>query len=207
VLWKKNFGGVDGDYYNSVAATSDGIVAVGYSYENSFSNGDWTGMTLKGGSDAIIVKYDNTGNVLWKKNLGGNGWDEYSSVTTTTDGIITVGNSSFNSFGNGDWLGISGKGDDDAIIVKYTSTSTGIARANNYSPLRMYPNPNNGIFTVDNGNLPVTIKLYNMLGQEILTQTANGKTEININHLPQGVYNVRIFSEGKVVENSKITKY
>jgi hypothetical protein len=45
-----------------------------------------------------------------------------------------------------------------------------------------------------------------MLGQELLTQTVNGKTEIDISHLPQGVYRVRVFSEGKVVGNSKIVK-
>jgi protein involved in ribonucleotide reduction len=83
---------------------------------------------------------------------------------------------------------------------------TGITDISQNTMLSIYPNPTDGIFTIDNGNLPATIKLYNMLGQEVLTQTVNGKTEININHLPQGVYNVRVFSEGKVVGNSKIMK-
>ena len=122
VLWKKNFGGNGDDYYRSVTAVSDGIIAVGYSQASSFNNGDWTGIAGKGSDDAIIVKYDTSGNVLWKKNFGGNGNDWYSGVTAVSYGIIAVGFSDRYSFPNGDWTGIAGKGDDDAIIVKYDNS-------------------------------------------------------------------------------------
>lgn len=120
VEWKKNFGGSDNDYYYGVAATSDGgFVAVGHSYSGSFGNGDWAETSGKGGYyDAIIVKYDALGNIKWKKNFGGSGYDIYYEITAMSDGgVIAVGRS--NNFGNGDWLGVSGKGDYDAIIVKY----------------------------------------------------------------------------------------
>ena len=45
-----------------------------------------------------------------------------------------------------------------------------------------------------------------MLGKEIFTKIANGKTEINISHLPKGIYCVIVLSEGKMVGNSKIVK-
>jgi len=51
-----------------------------------------------------------------------------------------------------------------------------------------------------------TIKLYDMLGKEVLSQTANGKSEININYLPNGVYSVHILSEDRIVGSSKIVK-
>jgi hypothetical protein len=70
--------------------------------------------------------------------------------------------------------------------------------------IKIYPNPTNDKFFVElNGT--ATIKLYDMLGKEIVTQTVNGKAEINISHLPNGIYNVRILSDGRV-ENSKIVK-
>jgi hypothetical protein len=90
-------------------------------------------------------------------------------------------------------------------IVKINVGNVGIA-GHTASSFNIYPNPTNNSFFIDCENFSV-IKLFDMLGQELLTQTVNGKTEININHLPQGVYNVRIFSEGKVVGNSKIMKY
>ena len=124
VIWKNNFGGNDGEQYESVTAVSDGIVVVGYSWGNSFGNGDWVGVTGKGNVDAIVVKYDNAGNVIWNKNFGGSGYDYFYSVTTVSDGVIAVGSSPGggtygNSFGNGDWDTVSGKGEQDAIIVKY----------------------------------------------------------------------------------------
>ncbi|MCL2040440.1 MAG: hypothetical protein FWG84_00180 [Bacteroidales bacterium] len=119
VLWCKNFGGNGDDAYWAVTTVSDGYVAVGYSDFDSFGNGDWEGVVGKGGQDAIIVKYDRNGDVVWKKNFGGNGQDIYFAVTTVSDGVVAVGHSASASFGNGDWAGISAKGTHDAIAVKY----------------------------------------------------------------------------------------
>ena len=58
--------------------------------------------------------------------------------------------------------------------------------------INIYPNPTNGILFIECESFS-TIKLYNMLGKDVLTQTANGKTEINISHLPNGICNVIIF--------------
>ena len=77
----------------------------------------------------------------------------------------------------------------------------------------IYPNPTNGKLFIECENI-ITIKLYDMLGKEVLTQPANGntstpfssRTEINISHLPTGVYSVQVLSDGKVVGNSKIVK-
>ncbi|MCL2041218.1 MAG: fibrobacter succinogenes major paralogous domain-containing protein [Bacteroidales bacterium] len=119
VVWKKNFGGSDRDYYNAVMAVSDGVVAVGYSYSGSFGNGDWAGFTGNGYMDAVIVKYNNSGDVVWKKNFGGSSDDRYDGVTVAFDGVVAVGRSAVGSFGNGDWTGVTGQGYYDAIIVKY----------------------------------------------------------------------------------------
>ena len=132
LIWSKSFGGSANDDYNSVIAVSDGIIAVGGSEQGSFGNGDWTGIEGKGGTgeywiqydaDAIIVKYDNDGNVLWKKNFGGPDGDIYNSVTAVSDGVVAAGYSYGNSFFDyrGDWAGINGRGGGygDAIVVKY----------------------------------------------------------------------------------------
>ena len=122
VIWKKNFGGSSHDWYISVTEVSDGVVAVGYSSAGSFGTGDWENVAGKGGQDAIIVKYDNSGNIVWKKNFGGSNTDEYYSVTAVSDGILAVGRSDAGSFGNGDWENIATKGTMDAVIVKYDNS-------------------------------------------------------------------------------------
>ncbi len=119
VVWKKSFGGKSNDIFNSITTVSDGIVAVGISWRNSFNNGDWKGVADKGERDATIVKFDYDGNVIWQKNFGGGDWTIYKSVTATADGIVVVGHAAPNSFGRADWKGVEGKGSWDAIIVKY----------------------------------------------------------------------------------------
>jgi len=118
-IWARNFGGADIDYFYSVAAVPDGVVAVGVSWLSSFGSGDWSGVQSKGGSDAIIVKYSNSGDVRWKKNFGGAGTDYFSSVTAVPGGVVAVGYS--NGFGSGDWSGTAGKGNDDAVAVMFGS--------------------------------------------------------------------------------------
>jgi len=128
-VWNKSFGGnnqEDGcsSNFTSVAAVSDGIVAVGIADNESFGTGDWTGISGKGRNDAIIVKYDNAGNLKDKRGFGGAGSDYFRSVVAVPNGVIAVGNSDKNSFNNGDWSGYQGKGNDDAIVVKFTGSGT-----------------------------------------------------------------------------------
>ena len=108
-LWVKNFRGSGDDCFYSVVETNDGgIIAVGCSTSTS------AGFTNKGGSDAIIVKYDSNGNQQWVKNFGGSGDDCFYSVIETSDkGIIVVGYSDSTN------AGFNNKGYDDAIMVKY----------------------------------------------------------------------------------------
>jgi len=119
VIWAKNFGGLDYDVFFSVTADSSGYVAVGYSGPASFGNGDWVGIAGKGGEDAIMVKFDTDGNVIWAKNFGGNSDDQFSSVTADSSGYVAAGTSWTLSFGNGDWTDITGVNSPDGIIVKF----------------------------------------------------------------------------------------
>ena len=114
-----NFGGSNSDGFTSVAAADDGFVAAGQSAQTSFGNGNLNSVTGKGGYDAIIVKYDPNGDVVWSKNFGGSGSDQFTSVTAVDDCFIAVGYSEGTSFGNGDWAGFEGRGGNDAIAVLY----------------------------------------------------------------------------------------
>lgn len=71
--------------------------------------------------------------------------------------------------------------------------------------LSIYPNPVNDIFFVEYEE-SVLIKLYDILGKEVLSQNVKGKTEINISNLPQGVYSVSVFSDKREIANRKIVK-
>jgi len=121
VIWKNNFGGEDNDEFNSVVAVSDGVVVAGYSKEKSFATGDFATFAVdgKGDEDAIIVKFNNNGNVVWAKNFGGEDNDEFHSAVAVSDGVIVTGYSHYNSFGTGDWADVTGTNYDNSIVVKY----------------------------------------------------------------------------------------
>ena len=119
LLWNTSFGGSQYDEFLSLVEVSDGYVVVGNSEEESFESGDWEGVPGKGRYDAIIVKFDFSGNVLWKKSFGGSGNDSFGSVTQSSDGCVVVGYSRKESFENGDWDSVSSNGEDHAIMVKY----------------------------------------------------------------------------------------
>ena len=117
VVWNKNFGGSSPDNFISVQVTLDGgYIAVGGSSSN---NGDLTGLN-KGSDDAIIVKYDASGNVIWNKNFGGSGSnDSFNSIVQISDGSYVA--AGFAASVDGDLTGLN-KGSDDATIVKYDSS-------------------------------------------------------------------------------------
>ena len=111
MLWQKSWGGNNREYLKNAIETEDeSIILVGYSVST-----DIEGLPNKGGQDAIIVKYDKDGNLLWQKSWGGNGSDSLSQVIETEDGsVILLGEST-----STDIEGLPNKGSQDAIILKY----------------------------------------------------------------------------------------
>ena len=71
--------------------------------------------------------------------------------------------------------------------------------------LAFYPNPANDKFVIEFEGI-ASLKLFDMLGREVLTQNIFGKTEINISNLPKGIYCVHVIFAGKTIVNSKIVK-
>ena len=76
----------------------------------------------------------------------------------------------------------------------------------NTPKVSMYPNPTSGIVTIEAGSVIESISVYNVLGQEMLSQKGNSASEtLNISNLKSGVYLVRTTSNGKTA-TSRIVK-
>jgi len=154
ILWKKNFGGVQNDYFTAVTEVSDGFVAVGYSDFASFGTGNWEDIIGKGNLDAIIVKFDDEGNILWRKNFGGAGADAFEAVAITSNGMVAVGYADFSSFGTGDLTDLERKGLQDAVIVLFDFEGNIIwkhnlgGNENSYSRFTSVSSTDGGIFAV-----------------------------------------------------------
>ena len=113
VVWNKNFGGSGDDQAEFFLVVSDGYV---FSGQSNSSNGDIT--DAKGGRDAVIVKYDTSGNMVWNRNFGGLGDEHFYSLIEVSDGYLAVGYSS--SIDND----LANKGEYDAVIAKYSKTGS-----------------------------------------------------------------------------------
>ena len=96
------------------------------------------------------------------------------------------------------------------VDIKYNLGVDNIA--SNSAQINVYPNPNNGQFTIQSSvvNGTASVEIYNILGKEIYTSSLNaGKnrnTTINIGNQPNGIYLYRVISneDGSQLGDGKI---
>ncbi len=84
VLWEKHWGGENNDIFNSVTVTeNDEIIVVGYT--SSYDTLEELNYDSKLGIQAIMIKYDKEGNLMWQKTWGDTGNDKFDYVVITPD--------------------------------------------------------------------------------------------------------------------------
>lgn len=95
------------------------------------------------------------------------------------------------------------------VIFSYSSHNLGINKvASADGNIKVYPNPNNGQFTLSLSNLNTAcnLEVYDVLGEKVYqTKINSGNTEINLSNQPQGVYLYHAISEtGNLVGEGKV---
>lgn len=93
VIWAKTYGSAESiDEARAVAMGHDGgYLVLGHSFS---LNGDQTG-------DLLVVKTDDSGNEVWRKNFGGPSNEQSVAVMKNDEGYILLANTE--SFGKGKW--------------------------------------------------------------------------------------------------------
>lgn len=70
--------------------------------------------------------------------------------------------------------------------------------------LLIYPNPSNGIFNIETGNMDKQLlQVFDLTGKIVLSQLINNTSTIDLTNLPEGIYNVKI-SNSSTVANKRI---
>jgi len=114
ILWKKSIGGSSIDIGTGISELPNGnLVISGYT---SSSDGDIP--DNKGNFDALLIKTDNSGQILWTKVYGGSKVDLTYSHVMTADGGFVLGGGTYSDDGN---VTIN-HGDQDAWILKTDSS-------------------------------------------------------------------------------------
>jgi hypothetical protein len=95
--FQKTFGTAQGNEagHNMIKSSDGGYIAIGQAAVNGTTN-----------HDALIMKFDNNGSLLWSKTLGGPQVDYFSHAVPTPDGGCVVGGAT-NSNGDGTFTGDS----------------------------------------------------------------------------------------------------
>ncbi|MES2592764.1 MAG: T9SS type A sorting domain-containing protein [Bacteroidota bacterium] len=71
--------------------------------------------------------------------------------------------------------------------------------------MKLYPNPNSGNFTVETQQEDQNVSIYDVTGRLVFDQNLNTtKTNIDINTLPQGTYNIEVKGKGKTKSESLV---
>ncbi len=91
-------------------------------------------------------------------------------------------------------------------ITKRVQATTGISSLANTSGVSIYPNPNNGSFTVTNAdNQGMKVEVFNVLGSRIYSKTsADGTLLVNLEDHAKGFYLVKVTING-MTTTTKIT--
>jgi hypothetical protein len=88
----------------------------------------------------------------------------------------------------------------DTSVCRLTQL-TGIASFISGSSVDVYPNPTNGVFSIEvKSSEKQTMQVFDVTGKLVLSQVIQrGKTNVDASSLPNGVYNINIISNGNIV--------
>ncbi len=191
-IWAKHMGSTGNDYGFSI--TTDGnnnVISTGYFVGTSdFETGSGvTSLSSFGNTDAFIQKLDESGNLLWAKQIGGTSAEVGNKVKTDLSGnIYTIGffNSTPDFDPNAGVVNISSLGGTDAYIHKMDSNG-------NYVWVQLFGGPgynegrsvaldnNGGIYTT--GHFQQTVDFDQTAG--IFNLTSAGNNDIFIHKMSQ----------------------
>lgn len=148
-------------------------------------------------------------------------------VTTTVNGNTITANQTGASY---KWIDCNGMNYTGALAQSFTTTVTGnyaveitlgncidtsacenvtvvgVDEKNAKNNIKLFPNPNNGVFTISTSD-QANVSIYNVLGENVLTKVLNGGNHtISLDNQPKGMYFVNIQQNGSVITHKMIVK-
>ena len=180
---------------------------------NVSADGIYIGGGFVGGNDALLLD-DSDGDGIWSGStsldaagghftiLNGNCSDWSCKEDISGQPCADAGN--YNDRNN--LLG--GFSQDTTLNLQFgscTTPGTGIDELT--SSFSIYPNPSNGVITIQATNSIKTVNIYNMIGNLVMVKNiANNQTTMNIENLTNGVYFMELNLNNGSILNSKFIK-
>jgi len=211
-VWATSFGGTSFDRIKAISLDDENnLYSVGYFYDT---------VDFDGGTGTDMFTANSFGNMFVNK-LNANGsyaWTSVISGTDTTFGLSIKIDSNKNLFITGGFDGtadfdatagvtnITTNGGRDAFVLKLSQPALSISDSNFPTPLGLYPNPSNGIMTLDlqqvYGDIVITLK--DSTGKKLSTQQIYNQQQIPLNYLQtSGMYFLEV-TAGTKTANLKL---
>ncbi len=114
--WTQHYGGSRIDNFTGIITLGDGCIVVGRSQSTDHS---LEALGNQGDYDAIIVKYNPNGTIVWENAFRGYYAEGFTDITSAKDGTIVV--CGYSASGNRDLKTVGNKGGTDGIIVTYNA--------------------------------------------------------------------------------------
>ena len=188
---------------------------VGYYIEFDIAMTDYgnTAIGTVGLDDSLALVVSYNGGLTWDKADILELWDVGRSPSNTGDhivhflrgatGLVQFGFYATSSSSNedNDWF------IDNFRIVDTIFSGIGIEEFSFNENFTVYPNPNNGVFTIQNEGVAheSSVELMDIQGRVVYDNqmyfTKNGKKQIEVNSLNSGVYILLLQSEGKLEQH------
>lgn len=107
LLWKKHLGSSGEDLANDLCIDGNGFLYLAGQYRNTLYY-DNDSLPSAGGSDALVLKMDGQGNIIWTKSIGNSSYELASSITCdrfgntyiggTFESALTIDNQALNAY-------------------------------------------------------------------------------------------------------------
>ncbi|MCZ6800754.1 MAG: T9SS type A sorting domain-containing protein [Nitrospirae bacterium] len=117
-IWAEKAGGTGWELAHDITTDGSGHILVVGLFEGSATFDDTITLRSRGSFDIFVTKYDESGNSLWARGIGGSGSDLGGSVATDESGNVLVTGSFSGSANFGDTT-LTVQGEHDTFIAKY----------------------------------------------------------------------------------------
>jgi len=100
IIWEKTLGGRNADLFRSIVVDEEGnYIVAGFTASEDYDDADRYHSLVALTSDALLVKFDSKGNIVWDRIIGGSNTDSFESVIVNFYGnYVSVGYSNSGDF-------------------------------------------------------------------------------------------------------------
>lgn len=212
-IWANGAGGASYDWGFRVANDASGNSYIIGSYMSSTITLGSTTLTNVGSTsvtDVFFTKIDPSGNFIWAKSAGSTSNDNGNGICLDPSGNILItgdfGTPSI-TFGATTLTSLGGA---DVFLTKLDFATGLVGDSELKNNILIYPNPTNGIFSVDWNQDISGIEIYTILGKKIYSAAPldhSNQLIINLSEQPSGIYFVNLFSaKGNTIKKLSINK-